>query len=173
MATGDDIIIKGTVLSKDRDHGAQRQDDRERARNVAKLRLGDVIGSGPQIYLADCKLQSACGFVQIPYLFGETALDTNGDWVTTWLLWAAETQLGQECEMSAGVAATVKMVRQTARSERVAWCHQERVDYCACALYLFRRDYRGDAGGQAGLGEAVVAAYFGLEGFQGASDARF
>ena len=70
MATGDDIIIKGTVLSKDRDHGAQRQDDRERARNVAKLRLGDAIGSGPQIYLADCKLQSAFGFVQIPYLFG-------------------------------------------------------------------------------------------------------
>ena len=58
MATGDDIIIKGTVLSKDRDHGAQRQDDRERARNVAKLRLGDAIGSGPQIYLAGYKLQS-------------------------------------------------------------------------------------------------------------------
>ena len=44
-AIGDDLIIKGKVLSKDRDHDTQRQDDRERARSVAKLRLGDAIGS--------------------------------------------------------------------------------------------------------------------------------
>ena len=143
-AIGDDIIIKGMVLSKDRGHDTQRQDDRERAWNVAKLRLGDAIGSGPQICLVDYKLQSACDLLQIPYLFEEMASDINGEWGTTWFLWVAvaESQLGQECEMSAGVAVIVKMVWQTARSGRMAWCHQERVDYCAYAPYLFRRDYR-------------------------------
>ena len=143
-AIGDDLIIKGTVLGSERDHDTQREDDRERAKLVAKLRQGDVITAGPQICLADYKLASAYDFVQIPYLHGEVASDINGDWDATWFLWAsvAETQIGQDCEVEAGVAAIVKMVRQTARSGRVPWTHQERTDYAAYALYLFRRDYR-------------------------------
>ena len=96
-AAGDDIIRQGTILSKYRESAEQRQQDRERAKSVAKLRQGGVISAGPQICVVDYSLATAYDFLQIRYLSGRVASAINGDWDTTWYLWAevAESQLGK------------------------------------------------------------------------------
>ena len=78
----------------------QRQQDRERAKSIAKLRQGDLISAGPQICVVDYSLATAYDFLQIPYLSGKVASAINGDWDSAWYLWAevAESQLGKECD---------------------------------------------------------------------------
>ena len=112
-AAGDDNTRKGTILSKYRESETQRQQDRERARSIAKLRQGDPIGAGPQICEVNHSLATAYDFLQIPYLSGKVASAINGDWDSTWFLWAevAESQLGKECDIAAGVEQIVKTIR--------------------------------------------------------------
>ena len=59
-------------------------------------------------------------------------------------LWAevAESQLGKECDIAAGVEQIVKTVRQDARIGDDPWSDQQRADYGAVALFYFTRDYR-------------------------------
>ena len=143
-AAGDDLIRQGTILSKYRESDLQRQQDRERAKSIAKLRQGDLISAGPQICVVDYSLATAYDFLQIPYLSGKVASAINGDWDSTWYLWAevAESQLGKECDIAAGVEQIVKTIRQDARKGDDPWSDQQRADYGAVALFYFTRDYR-------------------------------
>ena len=143
-AAGDDLILKGTILSKYRESETQRQQDRERAKNIAKLRQGDFIEAGPQICEVNHCLATAYDFLQIPYMGGKVASAINGDWDSTWYLWAevAESQLGKECDVVAGVEKVVKTIRQDSRKGDDPWCDQQRADYGAVALFYFTRDYR-------------------------------
>ena len=143
-AAGDDLIRKGTILGKYRESEDQRQQDRERAGKIAELRRGDVVSAGPNICVVDFRLESAYDFLQVPYLGGKTASAINGDWDSTWFLWAdvAESQLGPDCEIKVAVEKIVRMIRQTSRQGDVPWTDQQRADYGAVALYQFARDYR-------------------------------
>ena len=59
--------------------------------------------------MVDYSLATAYDFLQIPYLSGKVASAINGDWDSAWYLWAevAESQLGKECGIAAGVVQTV------------------------------------------------------------------
>ena len=59
---GDNIILRGTILSTDREADEERADDRERAKMIGKLRQGAIVEAGPQICLVTHKLQSAYDF---------------------------------------------------------------------------------------------------------------
>ena len=89
-------------------------------------------------------LATAYDFLQIPYMGGKVASAINGDWDSTWYLWAevAESQLGKECDVVAGVEKVVKTIRQDSRKGDDPWCDQQRADYGAVALFYFTRDYR-------------------------------
>ena len=76
-AAGDDLIRQGTILSKYRESAEQRQQDRNRARSIAKLRQGDVISAGPQICVVDHDLATAYDFLQIPYIGGKAVSYTH------------------------------------------------------------------------------------------------
>ena len=110
-AAGDDLIRQGTILSEYRESETQRQQDRERAKSIAKLRQGDLISAGPQICVVDYSLATAYDFLQILYLSGKVASAINGDWDSTWYLWAevvalfSESQLGKECDIKSGCRA--------------------------------------------------------------------
>ena len=67
--------------------------------------------------MVDYSLATAYDFLQILYLSGKVASAINSDWDTAWYLWAevAESQLGKECDIAAGVEQIVKTVRQDAR----------------------------------------------------------
>ena len=142
-AAGDDLIRKGTILPKYRESAEQRQQDRERAKPIAKLRQGDVISARLQICVVDHSLATAYDFLQIPYLIGKVASSINGDWDMTWYLRAevTESQLGKECDIAAGVEHIARTVRQEARKGDVPWSDQQRADYGAVALFHFARDY--------------------------------
>ena len=92
----------------------------------------------------DHSLATAYDFLQIPYLSGKMASAINGDWDSAWYLWAevAESQLGKECDIAAGVEQIVKSIRQDARKGDDPWSDQQRADYGAVALFYFTRDYR-------------------------------
>ena len=141
---GDNIILKGTILSNDREDDDERADDRERAKKIGELRQGSLVDAGPQICLVTYKLQTAYDFFQIPFLSGRMASDLNGCWDTTFYLWGdvADSQLGPDCEVKAGVKRIVFVVRQVALSEDPPWTDQMRVDYPGVAFYIFTRDYR-------------------------------
>ena len=51
----------------EREGEEQKVEDRERAKNIAKIRVGDVIGGGPQLCVVACKLGNICTFLQVPY----------------------------------------------------------------------------------------------------------
>ena len=102
---GDNILIKGTVLAGEREGKEQKAEDRERAKNIAKIREGDVIGGGPRLCVVAYKLGNIWAFLQVPYRPGKVAADVNGIWDSAFVTWAevAESQLGAECEIVPGV----------------------------------------------------------------------
>ena len=55
---GDNILIKGTVLAGEREGEEQKAEDRERAKSIAKLRVGNVLAGGPQLCVVAYKLDS-------------------------------------------------------------------------------------------------------------------
>ena len=55
---GGNILIKGTSLEEDCESGEQRNEDRARRGDVAKLRKGNVIEGGPQICVVHLRLAS-------------------------------------------------------------------------------------------------------------------
>ena len=131
-------------MSKYEESAEQRQQDRERAKSIAKLRQGDVFNAGPQICVVDHSLAAAYDFLQILYLSGKVASTINCDWDTAWCLWVevAELQLGEDCDIAAVVEQISKTVRQDARKGDDPWSDQQRADYGAVALFHFARDYR-------------------------------
>ena len=141
---GDNILIKGTVLAGEREGEEQKAEDRERAKNIAKLRVGDVLVGGPQLCVVAYKLGSIWTFLQVPYRSGKVAADINGIWDTAFMTWAevAESQLGAECEIVPGVERILQFVRKSSLTGHVVWPDQARCDYPGVALWFFNRDYR-------------------------------
>ena len=141
---GDNILIKGTVLAGEREGEEQKAEDRERAKNIAKLRVGDVLVGGPQLCVVAYKLGSIWTFLQVPYRSGKIAADINGIWDTAFMTWAevAESQLGAECEIVPGVERILQFVRKSSLTGHVVWPDQARCDYPGVALWFFNRDYR-------------------------------
>ena len=141
---GDNILIKGTVLAGEREGEEQKAEDRERAKNIAKLRVGDVLVGGPQLCVVAYKLGSIWTFLQVPYRSGKVAADINGIWDTAFMTWAevAESQLGADCEIVPGVERILQFVRKSSLTGHVVWPDQARCDYPGVALWFFNRDYR-------------------------------
>ena len=141
---GDNILIEGTVLAGEREGEEQKAEDRERAKNIAKLRVGDVLGGGPQLCVVAYKLGNIWTFLQVPYRTGKVAADVNGVWDTAFMTWAevAESQLGAECEIVPGVERILQFVRKSSLTGHVVWPDQARCDYPGVALWFFNRDYR-------------------------------
>ena len=112
---GDNILIKGAVLAGEREGEEQKAEDRERAKNIAKIRVGDVIGGGPQMCVVAYKLGNIWTFLQVPYRTGKVADDVNGIWDSAFMTWAevAESQLGAECEIVPGVEKILQFVRKS------------------------------------------------------------
>ena len=141
---GDNILIKGTVLAGEREGEEQKAEDRERAKSIAKLRVGNVLAGGPQLCVVAYKLDSIWTFLQVPYSSGKVAADINGIWDTAFMTWAevAESQLGAECEIVPGVEKILQFVRKSSLTGHVVWPDQARCDYPGVALWFFSRDYR-------------------------------
>ena len=142
--TGDDILIKGTVLAGERESEEQKLEDRERAKNIEKMRVGDILGGGPHLCVVAYKLDNIWTFLQVPYRSGKLASDINGIWDNVFMTWAevAESQLGAECEIVPGVEKILQFVRKTSLTGHVPWPEQARCDYPGVALWFFNRDYR-------------------------------
>ena len=141
---GDNILIEGTSLAGDRESEEQRNEDRARARLVAKLRQGDVITGGPQICVVHHRLASFWVFAQVPYQSGTIASSVNGVWDAAWTTWAqvAEMQLGEDCEIVPAVEMILKVVRKSSVSGHHQWPDQARCDYPGVAMWFFARDFR-------------------------------
>ena len=75
---GENILIEGTSLAGDRESEEQRNEDRARAKLVAKLRQGDVTTGGPQICVFHHRLASFWVFAQVPYQSEAVASSANG-----------------------------------------------------------------------------------------------
>ena len=137
---GDNILIKGTVLAGKREGEEQKAEDRERAKNIAKIRVGDVIGGGPQLCVVAYKLGNLWTFLQVPYRTGKVAADVNGIWDSAFMTWAevAESQLGAECEIVPGVEKILQFVRESSLTGHVVWPDGARCDYPGVALCFFK-----------------------------------
>ena len=140
----DNILIKGTSLEGDRESEEQRNEDRQRSLDLAKLRKGNVIEAGPQICIVNVNLASFWVFAMVPYQSGPTASKVNGVWDEAWKTWAlvAEFSLGEECEIVPAVEMILKVVRKTSVSGHHQWPDQARCDYPGVAMWFFARDYR-------------------------------
>ena len=140
----DNILIKGTSLEGDRESEEQRNEDRQRSLDLAKLRKGNVIEAGPQICIVNVRLASFWVFAMVPYQSGPTASKVNGVWDEAWRTWAlvAEFSLGEECEIVPAVEMILKVVRKTSVSGHHQWPDQARCDYPGVAMWFFARDYR-------------------------------
>jgi hypothetical protein len=140
----DNILIKGTSLEGDRESEEQRNEDRQRSLDLAKLRKGMVIEAGPQICIVNVNLASFWVFAMVPYQSGPTASKVNGVWDEAWKTWAlvAEFSLGEECEIVPAVEMILKVVRKTSVSGHHQWPDQARCDYPGVAMWFFARDYR-------------------------------
>ena len=152
LTVADNIIIKGTVLSNERETDEQRAEDRERAVALNHAKRGDLIKGGPHICVVTHRLDSVWTFLQVPYRVNATAAALNGSWDTTWFTWskAVETFLGTDCEIVEGVKRIVSKVRVQAIKGHLPWPDQTRADYPTVALWLFTRDYRAYREGNAG-----------------------
>ena len=132
------------MLAGEREGEEQKAEDRERAKNIAELRVGDVLGGGPQLCVVAYKLDNIWTFLQVPYRSGKVAADVNGVWDSAFMTWAevAESQLGAEGEIVPGVERILQFVRKSSLTGHVAWPDQARCDYPGVALWFFNRDYR-------------------------------
>ena len=141
---GGNILIKGTVLAGEREGDEQKAEDRERVKNIAKLRVGDVLGGGPQLCVVACKLGSIWTFLRVPYRSGKVAADINGIWDTAFMTWAevAESHLGADCEIVPGVERILQFVRKSSLTGHVVWPDQARCDYPGVALWFFNSTLR-------------------------------
>ena len=101
----DNIILKGTALSNERETEEERKEDRERAVALRYQKQGGgVIKGGPPLCVVSYRLDSLWTFLQLPYLSNATAAELNGSWVTTWFTCAkaAHAQLGPEVRGDSG-----------------------------------------------------------------------